>query len=242
MAASEFTGAATLQDQVTLGGKVCGCQSSRCCRLLFWDFIPNTTYLRLHVPKVLALQLPVFEIMVSDPIDDADASAVSLEGLANNWQEVESIRDRVLKEKSLLAWPNPKMTGVINFNTLSMNAKVIEVLLQLWCPQLAEPKTVLIDQVRNEVGWGSKNSLKLGLKRYNPLDSRGRSIEKFCMTCIDLMGTHVSIFTICSNFLKGGKSSNKDLHSQRHRQSQLWRYFNPKFCDLFGSSARRFCS
>ncbi len=94
--------------------------------------------------------------MASDPIDDADASTVSLEGLANMWQDVEAIRDRVLKEKSLLVWPNPKMTGVINFNTLAMNARVLEVLLQLWCPQLSEPKTVIIDQVRDEVGWGVK--------------------------------------------------------------------------------------
>lgn len=87
-----------------------------------------------------------------DPIEEGDPSLTSLDGLAKMWEDTEILRDRLLGTGSLLTWPDPKLTGVITFHTLSYNAKLIERILQLWCPQVDTPKTVVIDQVREEVG------------------------------------------------------------------------------------------
>ena len=94
-----------------------------------------------------------------DSLPAADPETHFLDGLAKKWDADEIIRDRLLRHGSLLAWPNPKMQGVINFSTMAMNYRVIELLLQLWCPQMDQPKTVIIDQVREEVGnfWAKQN-------------------------------------------------------------------------------------
>ena len=83
--------------------------------------------------------------------DGADVG-VSLAGLMTKWNDDDAIRTHVLHTQSLLKWPSPKHVGVINFNTLALNARVISKLLEVWCPQLDTPKTVWIDHVRDEVG------------------------------------------------------------------------------------------
>lgn len=87
-----------------------------------------------------------------EPVEEADPNSASLEGLAKAWEGVEILRDKLLRYGTLLTWSEPKLTGVINFHTMSPNAKVLEQILQLWCPQMDEPKTVNIYQVRDEVG------------------------------------------------------------------------------------------
>lgn len=87
-----------------------------------------------------------------DPIEEGDPSLTSLDGLAKMWEDTEILRDRLLGTGSLLTWPEKKLTGVITFHTLSYNARLIERVLQLWCPQVETPKTVVIEQVREQVG------------------------------------------------------------------------------------------
>lgn len=76
----------------------------------------------------------------------------SLVGLGAMWEEDELLRGRALRETggSLLSWPQQKLVGVITFQTLSHNAKCMAHVLEKWCPQVSEPKTVNIDQVRAE--------------------------------------------------------------------------------------------
>lgn len=85
--------------------------------------------------------------------DDAGADVgVSLAGLMNKWNSDDVVREQFLHKKSLLKWPSPKHVGVINFNTLSLNARVMGKVLEVWCPQLDTPKTVWMDHVRDEAG------------------------------------------------------------------------------------------
>lgn len=90
--------------------------------------------------------------MAWDAVEEADPSTTSLEGLSKTWEDTEILRDNLLKRGSLLVWPEPKLTGVINFHTMAPNGRCLECVLQLWCPQVSEAKTVNIDQIRFEVG------------------------------------------------------------------------------------------
>ena len=76
----------------------------------------------------------------------------SLEGLAGLWENDKVIRGKTLGSGKLLQWPSPEQVGVINFETMKKNCRVLEKLLLTWCPQLSYAKTVHIDQVRAEVG------------------------------------------------------------------------------------------
>lgn len=90
-----------------------------------------------------------------EPHQDAVAVApeASLAGLAKAWNDDEVIRKQLLGEKTLLSWPDPKMTGVINFATIAHNGRVLAHVLEKWCPQVDAPKTVNIDHVRAEARW-----------------------------------------------------------------------------------------
>lgn len=81
---------------------------------------------------------------------DEPIEGTSLEGLGKLWERDEVIRGKALKTGSLLSWPSPKKTGVITFETVAFNAKVVEHCLYHWCPQVPSVKTLNIDQVRAE--------------------------------------------------------------------------------------------
>ena len=84
--------------------------------------------------------------------DEMEATPQSLDGLGKTWERDDIIRHGALKRGSLLAWPDPKLTGVISFQTIAYNARLIEVLLSIHCPRTSSPKTVNIDKLRYEVG------------------------------------------------------------------------------------------
>lgn len=99
--------------------------------------------------------------MADLPCPDPEAEAApegspDLNGLAKVWNDDDTIRTMVLHTKSLLAWPSPKMTGVINFNTMRQNSAVIQTVLGAWCTRVATPQTVYIDHMRDEEGMGKK--------------------------------------------------------------------------------------
>lgn len=84
--------------------------------------------------------------------NDEPVPGTSLEGLGYAWEADECIRGNALQNGgSLLSWPSPKHVGVINFQCVSHNAKVLSILLERWCPQVPSVKTVNIDQLRAEV-------------------------------------------------------------------------------------------
>ena len=83
----------------------------------------------------------------------------TLAGLFDRWENDEVIRGQALKCGGLLQWPDQKSTGVITFSTMSINARVLRHLLELWCPQVSEAKTVNIDQLREQDGWHKKSSV-----------------------------------------------------------------------------------
>ena len=91
--------------------------------------------------------------------DGAPVPGTSLEGLGLKWEADSDLRTQVLQTKSLLKWPSPKKTGVISFETVALNAKIICMTLEVWCPQVSEAKTVHIDHVRSEVRGLTKNIL-----------------------------------------------------------------------------------
>ena len=76
----------------------------------------------------------------------------SLEGLAAALEGNQAIRSMALKTGQLLQWPSPASTGVINFTTMSYNYAVVHATLSLWCPKVSFPKTIPIDETRDEEG------------------------------------------------------------------------------------------
>ena len=90
-----------------------------------------------------------------DP-EEAPEGSPNLNGLAKAWNDDDTIRTRVLHSKSLLSWPSPKMTGVINFNTMRQNSVVIKSVLSVWCSRVQTPQTVDIGHMREEEGVGKK--------------------------------------------------------------------------------------
>lgn len=90
---------------------------------------------------------------VASDQDEEDFVGLSLDGLAGLWNGDETIRSIVLHSGSLLQWPDPKKTGVINFATMAQNAVVLEHLIRIWCPQVPEPRTISIDHAREQAWW-----------------------------------------------------------------------------------------
>ena len=71
-------------------------------------------------------------------------------GLGKLWDEDTLLRDRMLQKDSILDFGSTKKMGVISFETMSMNYLVLSHVLSLWLPQCPVPKTVNIEQVRDE--------------------------------------------------------------------------------------------
>ena len=73
-----------------------------------------------------------------------------LAGLAGLWEQDEVLRRHLLSSNSLLAWPTKKLVGVISFETMASNTRVLQILLGLWCPTVPAAQTVRIDNVRDQ--------------------------------------------------------------------------------------------
>lgn len=80
----------------------------------------------------------------------AEDESKSLAPLAKLWESDPTIRQIVLQNKALLVWPTKQKTGVITFETMAMNCKVLEKVLDVWCPRVPTAKTVAIEPVRDE--------------------------------------------------------------------------------------------
>ena len=76
----------------------------------------------------------------------------SLKGLCKDLAKDEQVLTHALEKGRILRWSSPKMVGVINFKTLAANYRVVEKTLSVWLPQTDVPKTILIEDAREQVG------------------------------------------------------------------------------------------
>ena len=88
---------------------------------------------------------------MADPVAaEAASNDGTLNGLAEALEADSTIRSIALHKGTLLQWPDPKKHGCINFESMSQNYKVLKQLVQLWCPRVASPSTIPIDQCRQQ--------------------------------------------------------------------------------------------
>ena len=100
--------------------------------------------------------------------DEEDvAPSSTLNGVGAAWERDEIVRQKTLKEGQLLSWLTAKLTGVVTFQTIAHNARVMDILLNIHCSRIPTPKTVNMDKLRGEVGW-SKVETQFGtiVKQY----------------------------------------------------------------------------
>ncbi|CAE7904173.1 unnamed protein product [Symbiodinium necroappetens] len=74
-----------------------------------------------------------------------------LSGLASAWEADKDVRKGARKRKSLLQWKDPTKVGLIGFNSIKDNWKVILHLISIYCPDSPPSKTVPVDDVKPEV-------------------------------------------------------------------------------------------
>ena len=75
----------------------------------------------------------------------------ALEGLAESWNRNRGIREHLLRAGSLLAWPKPKLCGVVSFHTASFTFGVLSRVLRIHLPKLEKLRTINVDATRHEV-------------------------------------------------------------------------------------------
>lgn len=76
----------------------------------------------------------------------------SLKGLCKELAKDERVLTHALAKGTIMRWSSPKMVGVINFKTLAENFRVVEKTLRMWLPQTEVPKTILIEDAREQAG------------------------------------------------------------------------------------------
>ena len=80
----------------------------------------------------------------------AEDPSNNLDGLWKLWADDEVVRSQILQKGTLFSWPDPKCTGVINFETMEHNTRVLEYLAETWCPKTSAPKTIYIPHAREQ--------------------------------------------------------------------------------------------
>lgn len=85
---------------------------------------------------------------------NADGSPDDLTGLAEIWDSSQEIRHATIERKSLLVWESPKTTGQISQQSLLLNLKLIDSVVDYWCPKTKnEARTVHIDNMKWQAGF-----------------------------------------------------------------------------------------
>lgn len=76
---------------------------------------------------------------------------MSLDGLAKVLGQDADLRTRLLETGSLMAWPEPRLTGITkNVDCIRMNAHLLEVIANFWCPQWTGTRMIPIDDIKEE--------------------------------------------------------------------------------------------
>lgn len=102
----------------------------------------------------------------------SDGSPDDLSGLARAWDTCEELRHYILQRKSLLTWKSAKSAGRISFDSLQMNIKLMEIVVQFWCPRVATPKTMVLDNLKWQVWLGFFASKKLVKVEFSKIRNR----------------------------------------------------------------------
>ena len=75
-----------------------------------------------------------------------------LEGLAQEWEQVDEIRRSVLWNNCMLLWPNEDSVGVASFRAAKMNYQVLKPLFVAWTRcSLAKPRGVSLEAIQPQV-------------------------------------------------------------------------------------------
>ena len=77
-----------------------------------------------------------------------------IEGLWEAWEEDPVVRKGARRRKSLLTWPDPSKTGLINKASLKCNWRVILALVRTYCPTVssdAPNKTAPVAALKKQV-------------------------------------------------------------------------------------------
>ena len=82
--------------------------------------------------------------------DEVSCNDGTLNGLAEALEADSTIRSIALHKGSILQWPDPAKHGCIHFESMSQNYTVLKALMSLWCPRVASPATIPIDQCRKQ--------------------------------------------------------------------------------------------
>ena len=72
-------------------------------------------------------------LWLADPNGSGDPDDLS--GLAESWDKCEEYRHVCIKNKALLQWPNAKLSGRINNESLHLNVKVMDLVCGVFLPQ-----------------------------------------------------------------------------------------------------------
>ena len=62
-----------------------------------------------------------------------------------------ALRQKVLKDGSLVAWPQPSMVGVTKCKEAQrVNTLLLKLVADHWCPQWESPAMIPIDSIKSE--------------------------------------------------------------------------------------------
>ncbi|CAE7378405.1 bigA [Symbiodinium sp. CCMP2592] len=96
----------------------------------------------------------VVPVIVTLKKKNSKRAVPEIQGLWEAWEEDPVVRKGARKRKSLLFWPNPSKTGLINKASLKCNWRVVLAVVRLYCPRVpsdAPTKTVPVAALKDQV-------------------------------------------------------------------------------------------
>ena len=72
----------------------------------------------------------------------------SVDGLAKNWADRAIVREKLLKSKTLLSWPERRLVGVISCRALKLNKQVMLAMADILGPQSDIPLGVVVQPMK----------------------------------------------------------------------------------------------
>ncbi|CAE6938291.1 unnamed protein product [Symbiodinium sp. CCMP2592] len=93
-------------------------------------------------------------VLVTPKKKGSKRAAPDITGLWEAWEDHPIIRKGARKRKSLLVWPDPSKTGLINKASLKCNWRVVLALVRIYCPTVASDapnKTAPVAALKKQV-------------------------------------------------------------------------------------------
>ena len=66
----------------------------------------------------------------------------TVKGLAKKIAGDDALRHHILSSGTLFVWPSTKRTGIVNLDSISLNVRLMDMVLEIWCPQTPKMKTL----------------------------------------------------------------------------------------------------